>query len=109
MMKTIPQELLVTPVSGNQNETPGSFYLQQNYPNPFNPVTTIKFGIVRSGNVQIRVYDVAGKMVEELLNNGYNPGSYDIRWDASKYSSGIYFYSIVTNEFIQTKKMVLVK
>lgn len=109
MMKTIPQELLVTPVSGNQNETPGSFYLQQNYPNPFNPVTTIKFGIVKSGNVQIRVYDVAGKMVEELLNNGYNPGSYEIRWDASKYSSGIYFYNIVTNEFIQTKKMVLVK
>lgn len=109
MMKTIPQELLVTPVSGNQNETPGSFYLQQNYPNPFNPVTTIKFGIVKSGNVQIRVYDVAGKMVEELLNNGYNPGSYEVKWDASKYSSGIYFYSIVTNEFIQTKKMVLVK
>jgi len=109
MMKTIPQELLVTPVSGNQNETPGSFYLQQNYPNPFNPLTTIKFGIVKSGIVQIRVYDAAGRIVDELVNNGYTPGSYEIKWDASKYSSGIYFYSIVTNEFTQTKKMVLVK
>ncbi len=109
MMKTIPQELLVTPVSGNQNETPRNFYLGQNYPNPFNPVTTIKFGIIKSGNVQIKVYDAAGRIVDELVNNGYNPGSYEVSWDASKYSSGIYFYSIVTNEFSQTKKMVLVK
>ncbi len=109
MMKTIPQELLVTPVSGNNNETPGSFYLQQNYPNPFNPVTTIKFGIVSSGNVQIKVYDAAGRTVEELVYNSFIPGSYEVKWDASKYSSGIYFYSIVTKDFTQTKKMVLVK
>lgn len=109
MMKTIPQELLVTPVSGNQNETPGSFYLQQNYPNPFNPVTTIKFGIVKSGNVQLRVYDAAGRIVDELVNNSFIPGSYEVQWDASKYSSGIYFYSIVTNDLRETKKMVLVK
>lgn len=109
MMKTIPQELIVTPVSGNQNEIPDGFYLKQNYPNPFNPVTTIRFGIVKSGNVQIRVYDAAGRIVEELVNNGYNPGSYEVRWDASKYSSGIYFYSLVTSEFTETKKMVLVK
>lgn len=109
MMKTIPQEFLVTPVSGIQNEIPNSFYLQQNFPNPFNPITTIKFGVVKSGSVQIKVYDAAGRIVDELVNNSFAPGSYEVKWDAAKYSSGIYFYSIVTNDFTQTKKMVLVK
>jgi photosystem II stability/assembly factor-like uncharacterized protein len=109
MMKTIPQELLVTPISGNTNEVPETFYLQQNYPNPFNPVTTIKFGLTKPGMVNIKVYDITGKIVEELISSNYNPGSYDVKWDAAKYSSGVYFYTIVTNEFAQTKKMVLVK
>jgi len=87
----------------------GQYMLSQNYPNPFNPVTTIKFGIVRSGNVQLRIYDVTGKMVSELLNSNINPGSYEIKWDASRYSSGVYFYTIVTNEFTETKRMLLVK
>ena len=109
MMKTIPQELLLTPLSGNQNEIPKTFFLKQNYPNPFNPVTTIKFGITGAGNVELKIYDVTGKVVEELTSGNYEAGTYEISWDASKYSSGVYFYSILTENFKETKKMLLVK
>ncbi len=109
MIKTIPTELILTPVTGNSNETPKSFYLHQNYPNPFNPVTTIKFGVTKVGFVNVKVYDITGKVVDELVNNSLNPGSYEVKWDGSGFSSGVYFYSIKTNEFSETRKMILVK
>ncbi len=96
-------------VNETSGELPGQFKLSQNYPNPFNPATSIKFDISRSGNVNIIVYDISGRKVEDLVSGSYNPGSYEVRWDASQYSSGIYFYSLVTIEFTETKKMVLVK
>lgn len=83
--------------------------MSQNYPNPFNPATSIKFDISSSGIVNIIVYDITGRKVEDLVSGTYDPGSYEVRWDASQYSSGIYFYSLVTSEFTETKKMVLVK
>ena len=109
MMKTIPQELLMTPVSGNNNQAPKGYYLNQNYPNPFNPVTSIKFGIVKSGVVKITVYDITGKVVSELLNKNLSTGSYEVKWDGSAFSSGVYFYAITTADFSETKKMILVK
>lgn len=109
IIKTIPQELLLTPVTGNSNEMPKNYFLGQNYPNPFNPVTVIKFGVTKPGLVKITVYDITGKVVSELINNNLNPGSYEVQWDGSAYSSGVYFYSISTNEFAETKKMILVK
>lgn len=109
MMKTIPQELLMTPVSGNNNQAPKGYYLNQNYPNPFNPVTSIKFGIVKSGVVKITVYDITGKVVSELLNKNLSTGSYEVKWDGSTFSSGVYFYAITTADFSETKKMILVK
>lgn len=109
MIKTIPTELLLTPILGNSNETPKSFYLEQNYPNPFNPVTTIKFGVSKPGFVSIKVYDITGKIVDELMNSSLNPGSYEVKWEGSGFSSGVYFYSIKTNEFSETRKMILVK
>jgi photosystem II stability/assembly factor-like uncharacterized protein len=109
IMKTIPTELFMTPVTGNSNGTPKDFYLQQNYPNPFNPVTTIKFGITKAGQVNIKVFDITGRQAQELVNTSMSPGAYEVKWDGSSFSSGIYFYTIRTNEFSETKKMILVK
>lgn len=96
-------------VNETSGELPEQFKLSQNYPNPFNPATSIKFDISSSGIVNIIVYDITGRKVEDLVSGTYDPGSYEVRWDASQYSSGIYFYSLVTSEFTETKKMVLVK
>ncbi|HJY63264.1 MAG TPA: YCF48-related protein [Ignavibacteria bacterium] len=109
MIKTMPEELVLTPVSGNSNETPKSFYLSQNFPNPFNPATTIKFGLTKLQTVSLTIYDITGRSVEQLINSNLNSGTHEIKWDASKYSSGIYFYTLRTNDFSETKRMMLVK
>lgn len=114
MLRTMPAELILTPVSGNNNSAPKEYSLSQNYPNPFNPVTNIKFAIPsnvkgETSNVKLVIFDLLGRVVETLVNGMLTSGNYEVRWDASKYSSGIYFYSITTDEFHETKRMVLVK
>lgn len=89
--------------------TVSSFELKQNYPNPFNPTTTINFSIPKSENVKISVFNVLGKEVEVLNDGKLDQGSYKILFDASKYSSGVYFYKIAAGEFTEIKKMLLVK
>ncbi|MCB0724367.1 MAG: T9SS type A sorting domain-containing protein [Ignavibacteriae bacterium] len=102
-------------VSGTEltytNSIPKEHYLEQNYPNPFNPSTTIKFGIPRQGLVSLKVYDMSGREVANLINNRkMNAGQVTQRFDGSSLSSGVYFYSLVVDgELIATKKMVLVK
>ena len=107
----------IQPVS---NEVPNKFSLLQNYPNPFNPVTKIKFSLpspFKGGVVFVRlvVYDVLGKEVASLIpplrggQEGLTPGTYEVTWDASNFPSGVYFYKLVTNEYSETKKMVLIK
>lgn len=96
----------ITPISTN---TPDNYSLSQNYPNPFNPRTKIKFDIKKSGFVKMDVYDLKGALVSELVNDNYSAGSYEVNFDASKLSSGIYFYKIQTGEFTGVKKMMLVK
>jgi len=91
------------------NELPQSFSLSQNYPNPFNPVTRIKFNLPVSSDVKLVIYDVLGREIETLLNENKKPGSYEVNWDGSRYASGVYFYKLITDEFVETKKMVLVK
>lgn len=88
---------------------PESFELKQNYPNPFNPVTNIRFDVPRSSYVKVSVYDVMGREVERLVNEQLMAGEYLVKWDAVKYSSGIYFYSIATDGYQSTKKMILTK
>lgn len=83
--------------------------LSQNYPNPFNPSTNIKFGFPKSGLITLKIYDVLGKEVEELVNKELRAGSYEVEWEASNFPSGIYFYELETEDFTVTKKMVLVK
>jgi len=88
---------------------PDEFLLYQNYPNPFNPSTTIRFSIPKAQLVKISIYNVLGELFAELTNQEYDAGTYTIDFDGSALTSGIYFYSIETSEFIETKKMILMK
>jgi hypothetical protein len=88
---------------------PEDFSLSQNYPNPFNPVTNIEFMVSKSSFVKLAVFDVSGREVETLVNQSMSAGSYKADWNATKYSSGIYFYSITTENYHETKKMILIK
>jgi len=88
---------------------PENFELYQNYPNPFNPVTNIKFSIPQNGNVSLKIFDRLGREVEILSEGFRNAGTYEINFDASNLSSGVYFYKLVSNDFVSTKKMLLVK
>ncbi len=98
------------PVGGIQTiEIPNYYFLDQNYPNPFNPVTNIKFGIPETGNVRLVVYDILGREVSVLMNEQKNPGTYEVKFDASQFASGIYFYSLYTVKGVDTKRMLLVK
>jgi hypothetical protein len=101
----------VSPVNVEDEEySPNSFYLEQNYPNPFNPSTTIKFNIPEATYVTLRIYDSLGSEIQTLIDNEYRPvGSYQIDFDASNLSSGMYFYKLITPDFIATKKMILVR
>lgn len=85
------------------------FQLSQNYPNPFNPTTSIEYQVASSGLVSLKVYDVLGREVKKLVNEVKTPGSYSVTFDASNLSSGIYFYTITSGSFTQTRKMILMK
>lgn len=87
----------------------GEYYLQQNYPNPFNPSTSIKYQLSSNSQATLRVYDVLGNEVATLVNEEKSTGSYEVSFNASRLSSGIYFYQLTTDNFIQTRKMILVK
>jgi hypothetical protein len=93
----------------SNNEIPVKFYLSQNYPNPFNPVTKINYGIAKASNVKITVYNLLGKEVAALVNEFHQPGNYFANFDASKLSSGIYYYRIDAGEFTEVRKMTLIK
>jgi photosystem II stability/assembly factor-like uncharacterized protein len=88
---------------------PGGYSLSQNYPNPFNPKSKIKFDIAKLGEVKLIIYDVLGREVATIVNKELQPGTYEAEWDGSNYSSGVYFYKLITAGFTETRKMVLVK
>ena len=95
-------------------EIPKENKLHNNYPNPFNPITTIKFEIAKISNVKLTIYDAIGKEITTLVNEKLNAGTYEVKWpapteDASNFASGVYFYKLITNDFIETKKMILSK
>ena len=113
---SIAYESIYTGIKQIGIEVPGKYTLYQNYPNPFNPVTNIRFDIPRSSQVKLIIYDALGREVAKLVNEKVNAGSYEVEWNASSFPSGVYFYRIaihseklVTESFIQTKKMVLIK
>ncbi len=90
-------------------EKPVIFSLSQNYPNPFNPITSIKYSISSSQNIKLVVYDILGKEVTTLVNEKQSIGDYEVRFDGSKLSSGIYFYKLSAENFSDVKSMILIK
>ncbi|HZW38653.1 MAG TPA: T9SS type A sorting domain-containing protein [Ignavibacteriaceae bacterium] len=92
-----------------ENILPNKFFISQNYPNPFNPSTRIKYDVPKKGFISIKVYNILGKDIAQLVNEEKNAGAYVVEFDGSRLSSGIYFYQIQAGEFIETKKMVLMK
>ena len=85
------------------------YVLEQNYPNPFNPSTTIKFGIPEKNNVVVKIYNSLGSEIATLVNEVREAGSYEIQFNANNFSSGIYYYKIIAGNFVETKKMILLK
>ena len=96
-------------IGGNGNNTPSVFALEQNYPNPFNPVTTIEYSVPSNAFVTVKVFDVMGREIAELVNGKKSAGNYIVQFDAKDLNSGIYFYTLETNGFKETKKMLLIK
>ena len=91
------------------DEVPSEFLLSQNYPNPFNPSTKIKYSVPQPSQVQIKVFDVLGNEIETLVSEEKPTGTYEITWNAASLPSGVYFYQLQAGEFIQSKKMILIK
>jgi len=104
-VKVIGTAVGIEPVAG----IPNHFSLSQNYPNPFNPVTKIDFTLPRVSNVKLVVYDVLGREVQVLINSRMNPGYHSYNFTASELPSGVYFYRLVCEGFVDTKKMTLIK
>lgn len=96
-------------ISTNNNEIADNYKLLQNYPNPFNPSTNINFQLPENGPVNISIYDINGKLFEELVNKNLSAGNHLIELNAVNYPSGIYFYRITSGNFTDVKKMILVK
>jgi photosystem II stability/assembly factor-like uncharacterized protein len=96
----------IEPIS---TEIPSGFSLHQNYPNPFNPTTRIKFDIPKASLVRLTVYDILGRQVAELVNENLNAGVYEYSWSGAELSSGIYFYKLQAGDFVETRRMVLIK
>ncbi len=99
----------MTSINTNYNLFPAGYKLYQNYPNPFNPVTGIKFDIAKSGNVKLTVYDILGKEISILVNENLNAGSYQVSFDGSSLSSGVYFYQLKSGGYSETVMMNLIK
>jgi hypothetical protein len=100
----------------DDNNYPAEFILHQNYPNPFNPATKIKYSIpnvtlseVEGSLVTLKIFDLLGNEIATLVNEEQPAGNYEVEFDASSFSSGVYFYELKTGNFYQTKKMILLK
>lgn len=100
---------IITDIGKKEEVVPSNFSLSQNYPNPFNPTTTIKYQLPITGHVTLKVYDLLGREVATLVNEEKTPGNYQVKFDGSNLSSGVYFYRMQAGDFTQTKKIVLLK
>jgi flagellar hook assembly protein FlgD len=95
--------------TGNKIQKPSTFHLSQNYPNPFNPSTKIKFTLPKPENVKVEIYNTIGQRVETLINKHLKAGQHTLEFNGQNLSSGIYFYRIEAGEYMDFKKMVLLR
>ena len=91
------------------NTLPKTFALGNNYPNPFNPTTTIQYNIPKYSNVSIRIFDIRGRQVALLVDQRMNPGYFSVVWNGNQYSSGLYFVQMIAGQYVDTKKLMLIK
>ncbi|MGD0591620.1 MAG: phospholipase D-like domain-containing protein [Bacteroidota bacterium] len=99
----------ITGVENQKSDMPARYELSQNYPNPFNPVTSISYQLPSAGHINLKVYDILGREVAILVDEIKPAGTYSVRWEASRFSSGAYFYRLQAGHFVDTKKLVLIK
>ena len=105
----LAEDIFTSVDSKVNSKVPKKYNLSQNYPNPFNPSTTIRYELPSSGLVTLQVYNLLGQKVAELVNGRQTAGIHEVNFDASKLSSGVYFYTIKANGFVSTRKMLLLK
>jgi hypothetical protein len=96
-------------VKSQAGSHPEEFSLHQNYPNPFNPSTTIRYGLPRASQVTLTVYNALGQQVARLVNEQQPAGYHDAVFNANELASGVYFYKLQAGDFVQTKKLLLLK
>lgn len=106
--------IIASPSSVSQlNETVNGYKLSQNYPNPFNPTTKIRFSLPEASDVSLKIFNANGKEVAEIVNEKLAASAYEAEWDAINFSTGVYYYRLtvsgITGNFIETKKMLLIK
>jgi len=94
---------------GNIAGLPTEYKLYNNYPNPFNPSTKIKFNLPEAAFVKLNVFDLLGKELKTLISSELKPGTYEVNFDATHFASGVYFYTLQTNNFKSTKKLLITK
>ena len=108
--KAMWERLIIMDVSESEMaQTPGSFNLSQNYPNPFNPRTVISYQLPVISHVELTVYNILGQTVVSLVSEKQPAGTYQVEWDASAFASGVYYYQLQAGDFIETKKLVLLR
>ncbi len=108
LVKTDAEGLL--PILSGKNQTViRDYHLHQNYPNPFNPNTTIEFYLPKTSNVTLNIFNILGEDVTTLVSDKLTPGSYKYEWNASNLSSGVYLYRLKAGEYVETRKMVLMR
>lgn len=101
---------IITAVDDATSRTvPSVFSLRQNYPNPFNSVTIIQFSVARSSHIKINVFDMLGRSVQTIVETYLTPGQYSVKFASHSLSTGVYFYRMYADGFVDTKKFVLVR
>jgi hypothetical protein len=100
------------PVSISESSSdnlPDEIHLFQNYPNPFNPTTTIKFDLPKSSEVSLKIFNILGEEIATLVSDRLSAGSYSYEWDGNNLASGVYLYRLQAGEYVETRKMVLMR
>jgi len=106
---TFSIDVIATDIANEPSALPKIFSLNQNYPNPFNPSTIINFELPIRNHVELSIYNLIGQKVVTLINENKKAGSYQVEWDASGFSSGVYYYKIDAGEFQAVRKMILLR
>ena len=109
VLNTVLGDSITTSIENKRKIFQFNFVLKQNFPNPFNPETQIEYTIPQTSNVTLKVYDLLGEEIYTLVNKEQPEGYYELKFDGTNLSSGIYFYRLEAGEYIETKKMILLK